>query len=175
MSNTGWAQLGVHPHPARLHPAVSVLPVCTAELGRRTAQSHAHLSVLLCSAVCKEPFPSTHQVPAASRDRGSNPDSIKVQWCHETQEPGLNSRILSRKPLPAALHPLWATHQTLQFTAQHCLPKRRWLEVTLLQCLPPSPGVNRLSNTSGHIPRPASPDGCPGSLCLPAVFVPAAP
>lgn len=107
MSNTGRAQLGVHLHPACLHPAVSVLPACTAELGRCTAQSHSHLSVLLCCTVCKaQPLPSTGQVLAASRDRGSNPDSMKVQWCHKTQGIGLNSWILNRKPLPAAFHPL---------------------------------------------------------------------
>lgn len=93
--------------PSLFVPTVSVLPAGTAEVGRCTAPSHSHLAVLLRCTVRKvQSFPSTDQVPAASRERGSNPDSIKVQWCHKTQEIGLNSWVLKRKPLPAALRPL---------------------------------------------------------------------
>lgn len=144
------------------HPTVSALPARTAELGRCTAQSHSHLSILLCCTVHRaQPFPTTHQVPAASGDRGSNPDSIKVQRCHKTQETGLNSWILNGKPPPAVRHPLGPRARPRNSLLSAAFPGEGGWKQHCCSASPPSPGVNQLGDTSGHIPRPASPDGCP--------------
>lgn len=157
--------------PACLHPTVSALPARTAELSRCTAQSHSHLSVLLCCTVHRaQPSPTTHQVPAASGDRGSNPDSIKVQRCHKTQETGLNSWILNGKPPPAVRHPLGPRARPCNSLLSAAFPGEGGWKRHCCSASPPSPGVNQLGDTSGHIPRPASPDGCPvrhpPSICL---------
>lgn len=145
------------PQPACPQPSFS--PACTAEQGRQTAQSPSHLSVLLCCAVCEaQPFPSTSQVPTASKDRSSHTDSIKVQWCHKTQELGLSSRILNRKPLPAALHPLGPhARPAVHCSAPPSQEKAAGSEITAEPPAVPS----RLGDTRGHIPCPASPGGCP--------------
>lgn len=104
------------------HPYVQ--PSFPAELGRGRAPLLSPLSVLLRCTACKaQPVPSMGRVPAAPTDKGSNPGSMEVQWCQKTQETGLDSQILSTKRFPAALHPSWATHQTLQFIAQLHLPQ----------------------------------------------------
>lgn len=72
--------------------------------------------------------------------KGSNPGSTQVQWCQKTQETALNSQILNTKRFPAALHPPWALTR-LRNSLFSTFPMRRVLEVALLQCLPPVPGV----------------------------------
>lgn len=102
-TSEGLSQVSI-PHPY-------VQPSFPAELGRGRAPLLSPLSVLLRCTACKaQPVPSTGQVPAAPTDKGSNPGSVEVQWCQKTQETGLDSRILSTKRFPAALHPPWATH-----------------------------------------------------------------
>lgn len=123
MRNTRGAQQGVH--PTSLCAALIPSPACLlSRAGLRQSSTPFPLSVLLCCTACKaQPVLHTGHVPAAPTDKGSNPGSIEVQWCQKTQETALNSQILSTERFPAALHPPGATHQTLQFIAQHHLPQ----------------------------------------------------
>ena len=152
------------PSPACPRPTV---PVPTAQ--RSWAQPHAHLGIQLCGAVCKEPFASTHQVPTASRDRGSNPESIKVQWCHKTPEIGLNSWILNRKPLPAAPYPLGPHARPCNSLLSAAFPGAgSWKRCCCSASLHPQALIGSVTQVLASLALPAPMDTLPVALTMSA-------
>lgn len=161
MSHAGWAPLGCPSPPCT--PASLSAAQFQPCLHSRAGQTDSSVPfppqcpALLCS-LRSAAFSEHIQVPTASKDRGSHTDSIKVQWCHKTQELGLSSRILNKKPLPAALHPLGPhARPAVHCSAPPSQEKAAGSEITAEPPAVPS----RLGDTRGHIPCPASPGGCP--------------